>query len=359
MSDKSLCACILPWGASIALGMAASCAIGMDQVTQNLPELHERVEPQPGYFNLGERNATLGFRSRGEKWDATLNDPAGADPALSIDYGRLLSSRFGAGASVTRQGDYSEVLLNGIYAPKRNLRLRLAGAQLRTGGLAPDSLGSGADPLLQNSYLFGVRKYWTKYAHLSDLGISAYVVDAEAAESGGITSQDDTETLEADGMASSTLAVGRMQGYMLNLGLRPTPQSRLELRREISQLTYAAVPHAQRDEASFSSRVSYAQYFDNCLRFQSGYSMAPDAERLDLKLARHSWNVRLSHAQDGSNSDTAIRVGYTIALGRSPHRRADCEGNLNNAPAFEPIVDAAVARPQQFPRQPLAVIEGP
>ena len=125
---------------------------------------------------------------------------------------------------------------------------------------------------------------------------------------------DDTETLEADGMASSTLAVGRMQGYMLNLGLRPTPQSRLELRREISQLTYAAAPHAQRDEASFSSRVSYAQHFDNCLRFQSGYSMAPDAERLDLKLARNSWDIRLSHAQDGGSSKTPEAADANSAI---------------------------------------------
>lgn len=320
-----------------------------DRSVIRLPDLPS-TDTVRTHFNLAEQGAALGYQSRHEKWDARLYREGTLGPSFNLDYGQQLSSHFGAGGSYTLQSDYSEMVLNGIYAPKKNVRLRVAGSQVRSTAYQ-EFLNGGRDPVLQNGYLLGARKYWNKYVLLSDLGITAYAVEANAGSRGA------SEEFDAGTAFPESLAPGRLEGYLLDLGLHPTPQSRLRFRRESGQLSYYFDSRGRQDERLASSEIRYSQHFDSCVQLQAGYSMATDSERMDVGLARNNWNLALSHLQSGSGSDMSLRIGYALPLGGKPADAKRCRVRLASQPFFEPIVDASVKRPQQFPRSPLLSID--
>lgn len=311
----------------------------LGRVVQRLPELPGEDEVAPGYLDIGEDGAELGYESRFEKWSASIDQIRDLDPNVRLDYGMQLTNKLGAGGRFTRQSSFSELVLNGIYAPQENVRLRLTGAQLRE---EDGWLLGGGDPrsgVLQNSYMLNARKYWRKYQYLSDLGVTAFSTQA----SGPLLSQE-LATWEQD-----RLPYGRKDGYMINLGLKPTAHSRLEMRREFSYLsalgdTSQATPH-------MSSRVKYSQFLDQCTRVQGGFSTGPESGRVDLNIARNNWSINLSREQAGDSDSTAIHLGYTIPLGARPSRSNRCAGMVEKSPGFEPIVDASVTRPPQLPSE--------
>ncbi len=327
-----------------------------DHLADSLPYLAGSGALAPGYFDIEEESASIGYETRFTKWGAKVDQYMDVNPAITMDYGLLLTNKLGAGGRFTRQDDYSEIVLNGIYAPKRNLRFRMTGAQLRT---TPGYLGmqDGAfDGFLQNSYLFGVKKYWNKYQHLADIGIAAYSIEANAPSSARIP-QDD-ELPDADDALASAFAPGRLNGYLLSLGLRPTPLSKLELRHETGNLSYSFGAGMQRDERLVSNRISYSHYLGNCLRLQGGYSASTEFDRFDLKLAKHNWNIRLSRENDAGSSDTAVHFGYMLPLGRKRNHAMSCGFEQGGASSFESIVNAATQRPLQLPNDPL-IAEAP
>lgn len=324
-----------------------------DHIFTNLPDLNESEAPAPGYFDLEEDSASIGYETRAEKWGARVDQYMDLQPAVTMDYGLLLTNSFSAGGTFTRQTDYAEIILNGIYAPKRNLRFRMTGAQLRTSTdylALPDA---AASTFMQNSYLFGAKKYWDKYQHLSDIGIAAYSVRADMKPSVRITHSEESDLPDAGDVLTHDLAPGRLDGYMLNLGLRPTPLSKLELRRESGSLRYAFDEGFRRSERLVSNRIKYSHYIGNCMRVQGGYSASSDFDRLDLKLTKNNWNIRVSRELDAGVSDTAIHFGYMLPLGTRGSEARDCGNHQDNAPSFEPIMDAAIKRPQQLLLDPL------
>lgn len=313
----------------------------LGRVVQRLPELPGEGEAAPGYFDIDADGAELGYESRYEKWSASVDQIRALDPNVKVDYGLQLTSKLGAGGQFTRRSSFSEVVLNGIFAPQENVRLRLTGAQLREadGWL----LGSGdtRSGVLQNSYMLNARKVWRKYQYLSDLGVTAYSTQASAP----LLSQD-LAAWEQD-----RLPYGRMDGYMVNLGLKPTAHSRLELRREFGYRSYLG--EAPQIVPQMSSRVKYSQHLDQCTRVQGGFSAGPESGRVDLNIARNQWSINLSREQIGDSDNTAIRLGYTIPLGARPSQGNRCAATMEKSPGFEAIVDASVARPPQLPSEPL------
>lgn len=316
--------------------------------TGSLPNLPASGAPAPGYFSIAEDSAGIGYASRSQKWGAKVEQYTEVNPAVKMDYGLLLSNKMSAGGTLTRQNDYSEVVVNGIYSPKPNLRFRMTGAQLRATG---SDFAAGHEAFMQNSYLFGAKKFWNKYEYLSDLGVAAYSVEASAPPSANLFASGDEEA--ADGGLPQTGAPGRLDGYTLNLGLRPTARSKLEFRRESANLTHNFDAGYKRQELLASNRVRYSHYFGNCMRLQGGYSAGADSGRVDLKLAKNNWNVRLWREQGSGSDNTAIQFGYTLPLGQTTRRKGDGCGLRPGTPVFEPIVDAARQRPSQLPREPL------
>ncbi|HEY0847195.1 MAG TPA: hypothetical protein VGE12_17630 [Noviherbaspirillum sp.] len=336
----------------IALATASAGALAYQnaspivRVVQALPELPAPSDTVPGYFDMDADSAEFGYVSRFNKWSARLDRYLDLEANLEVDYGMLLTSKLGAGARFTRRNAFSEVLVNGVLAPQKNVRLRFTGAQLRNAG-AFSLAGSSDDSLVvQNSYLFNVRKVWHKYLFLSDLGLTAYSTQTS------MPSMIPDDPMDIDPESATH---GRKDGYILNLGLRPTPMSRLEMRREFSHLSYHLGDDTRGAAERIANRVRYSHYLDNCVRLQGGFSAEDDGGRLDLNIARNNWSVTLSREQLGDIESTAIRVGYSLPLGTYPSRTGKCKGRPDHLPTFEPIVDTSLARPAQLPREPILV----
>jgi len=303
----------------------------------NLPELPDAQTATP-HFGLNKQQAKFGYDDTHQVWDARLDEFAELKPSLTLDYGKLLTDRLGAGVAVHHEINYSNVWVNGIYAPAQDLRLQVAGGQLRA---ATDSgiPASNANEVLQNSYLLGAKRYW-KDGLLSDFGISTYAVEASTA--------DNPATAGAD-----ELAPGRQQGNTLNLSLQPLPGSRIELSRETRRLTYYFGADNQDQQYLVSNRVHFSQRLDDCLRLQGGYSTDEETRQIDLKLARKKWFFSVSHTQDGSSNDTTVGVGYTLPLGRTSSSNSKCASQPDGGAGFGSLIDSTVKRPNQFPVTPL------
>jgi hypothetical protein len=352
---KSLCiAAFIPW----------SCASHAQEATeahanfsQNLPDLPGADHANPGQFSVDEESVFLGYDGRFSKWGATLDEYSYLNPSLTLDYGMLLTNKFGAGATVTHHNGYSDVLINGVYAPKRNLRLRLAGGQLRTSSDFASAWGYQPSPLLQNSYLVDLKRNAGIGRLVSDFGLTAYTVRANGAgqssrysDFSALTDEDMPDSSEID---SDTLAARRLDGYMLNFGLQPTPYSRVELKRERTHLSYRYGDGYQGNEFRDINHVRFSQYLNNCARLQGRYSGAADSQRVDVSLAKNKWSVSVSRAVDYGVPDTAIQIGYAISLGKARSSSGDCGSQLATGRMFGSLVDATVARPIHLPREPL------
>jgi hypothetical protein len=326
-----------------------------DKVTRRLPNLQGMDARQPQFGVVGQ-SATLGYQDRQEKWGAKLDGYLRPDSAVTFDYGRALRNDFGAGGSFTRQNEKSEVVLSGVYEPKKNIRLLMTGAQLRADGSYFARANGPSENFLQNSYLVGARKYWSKYEYLSDIGLAAYNVQGNAAAPSKLSVLDDPAAFHV--VPQNDIAVGRQDGFLLNLNLRPTTDSNLELQRAQSHSIFHLGARNTSEDSQGSNRISYAHFFDDCVRLQGGYSGNASSDRLDLGLSRKNWNLQLSRQQGSASSDTAIRIGYTLVMDRAEFlRREGCRGKPYNPAIFEPLVNAAVKRPDQFPRDPLAIVQ--
>lgn len=316
-------------------------------ISDKLPDLHGGMHA-PGYFGIARDRAMIGYASQQEKWDARLEQYS-IDPALTLDYGRALFGRFGAGGTITHREAQSEVVVNGIFAPKNNVRFRIAGSQLRS-----DAAGKpGIAAVQQQGYLLGAKKYWDGYEYLSDLGISAYSVEASAAASSAVSTLTDPDTLDAGVAGIQLPASGRTDGYQLSLNLRPSSDSKLEFKHDLSQASYFADTEAFHHESQSSNRVRYSHFFDDCLQLHGGYASTSSAERFDLTLTRDKWNLHFIREQHDSGGSTTMRIGYIVPLGRQPNTKRHC-GSVA-APRFDSIVNATMKRPAQLPAEPMAI----
>ena len=334
---------------SCAVSAAASAGVKL----QDLPSLPGADIPPSWYWALDEESATLAYETRSEKWEASLDHSSGLGPSLAVDYGVLLTSRLGAGTTFTRDDDYAEIVGNAVYAHRRNVRFRLSAAQLRTVGSGFFSSYDEVPDFRQNSYLLSARKYWPENRFVSGLGLALYRVDATPSAPAMLP----PELSELDEDRPASVASGKLDGFMLNLGLRPTWLSKIELRREFSHIDYRPYPGSLRREFLSSGRVSFQQYFGNCLQLHGGYSAGSDAGRLDLGLAKDNWSVRLSQDFNDADQDTLFQLSISIPLGEKVEESGTCLAQREAAPSFAPIVDAALQRPMQFPREPLVVTD--
>jgi hypothetical protein len=324
-----------------------------DEIVRNLPELPGADNAAPAHFDLNQQRAIVGYGTRAQRWGAKLGEYANLNPSFKVDYGQLLSSTFGAGAAFTHEQAYSEMLVNGVYAPKRNFRLQLTGSQLRASNHYSATSGDNVNSVLQNSYLLDLKRYWDQGKLLSDVGLATYVVEANSAVAADMPALRNIGFPDAGEDHLARPALGRLDGYMLNLGLQPTPDSKIELRRELGHLTYYPAAGARSEEQLLSHRIKYSHYFDNCMRFQGGYSTSAAYDRLDLKVAKNNWIINLSQTQDGYGNATAVQIKYSLSLDGPKTSVKDCRPQPESGRTFERIVDAAVKRPHLFPHEPL------
>ena len=282
-----------------------------------------------------------------EKWGASLDGDEGYGRSLSFGYGTLLSDSLGTGIRLTRAGTYSEVLVKSVFAPEEGVRIHFAGSQLRQ--LDGDALASGIRPdsVAQNSLVLGLRRHFGEDRQLTDVSLAAYAVEARGRVSPDFASDG---IAEIDPFAPG-MARGRKNGYLLEFGLRPTPNSRIEYRRELGRLRYGLGAALHSEERLVSNRVGYAHRFDNCLRLAGGYSADAYSGHVDFGLARDNWRLAFERAIGGT--DTSIRIGYSIPLGRQGRPAQDCGEAPSSPSPFTPMIDAVTSRPLLFPQEPL------
>lgn len=306
-----------------------------------LPDIPSADNAKAGHFDLDGESVELGYATRQQKWGARLDEYLGLERSVTLDYGTLLTDELGAGAALHQGSSYSDLWVNGVYAPDHDFRLRLAGGQLRANDTTIDT--GTPNPVQQNSVLLGARRSW-RGGLVSGIGMTAYAVEAN-----------DGSTARAAYAAPSDVqepAGGSQQGHALNLSLQPTSQSKIDLWRERNRLTYYSTDGTRGGRDVVASRVRFSQYFDNCMQLQGGYSSSDDANRLDLSVGRDRWHVSVSRVAAFASNDTTVGIGYTLPLGSSGSSGADCTLHPTTR-VFEPVIDTTVSRPEQFPRDPL------
>ena len=276
----------------------------------------------------------LGFDGKRKVWDASLDEFFHLKPVVTLDYGTLLTDRFAAGAAVHRDSTHSDLWFNGVFAPVRDLRLRVAGGQLRTGAdtVAGDAYSGTIE---QNSYLFDAHHYWHD-SLLSNVGVTAYAVQANTGEEPA-----------SDAASGGEIVPGRQQGSALNLSLQPLPGSQVELWRESREQSYYGTDN-QDPQTLVSHRFSFSQQLDNCMQVRGGYSSDDTQNQLDLQLARNRWSVSMSRVQAGSSNDMRFGIGYRLPLGGRTHDQESCRS--------APAPAAAPSSIDQFPQSPLTMV---
>ncbi|GGC60378.1 hypothetical protein [Undibacterium terreum] len=325
-------------------------------ISKSLPELPGEDVSAPGHTDLKGKSLSLNYDSMQQKWRASIDEYKSSNPMFMFDYGLRLTDQLAAGGRVTHQREYSEVLVNGVYAPRPSLRFTVSGGQLRPNSdYVSESANNGYNALLQNSYLLDVKKYWSKDSLVSDVGISTYVVEANGKSTGKTASavssgmdMGDTESMYLD-----TPALGKKASLVFNLGLHPTADSRVEWRRERGRLNYYVGDEIRDREYLMSSRFKYSHNIDNCTQLQGRYRSSDNYDRMNLGIERNNWNFSISRTRDDGVADTGFQIGYKIPLSGSLSSVSNCKQKPESAPSFSPILDTSTSRPDLFPRDAL------
>ncbi len=349
----AVCMMVAVFAAPLRVAIADESIVDQSDISKTLPELPGDGAAAPGHTDLRSKSVSLNYDSLQQKWRASIDEYKSNNPMFSFDYGLRLTDQIAAGGRVSHQREYSEVLVNGVYAPRPSLRLTVSGGQLRPNSdYVSESTSNGYNALLQNSYLLDVKKYWSRDSLLSDLGISTYVVEAngKANTNRATVSNDigDTESLYLD-----TPALGKKASVVLNLGLHPTADSRVEWRRERGRMNYYVGDDVRDREYLMSSRFKYSHNIDNCTQFQGRYRSSDNYDRMNLGIERNNWNFSVSRTRDDGVGDAGIQIGYKIPLSGSLSSVSNCKQKPDSAPSFNPILETSTSRPDLFPRDAL------
>ena len=349
--------CAVALAAPAAMATPEDAVPSQPDISKTLPELPGEDVSAPGHTDLKGKSLSLNYDSMQQKWRASIDEYKSSNPMFMFDYGLRLTDELAAGGRVTHQREYSEVLVNGVYAPRPSLRFTVSGGQLRPNSdYVSESANNGYNALLQNSYLLDVKKYWSKDSLVSDVGISTYVVEANGKSNASKTTNTVNSSMDmsdTESMYLDTPALGKKSSLVFNLGLHPTADSRVEWRRERGRLNYYVGDEIKDREYLMSSRFKYSHNIDNCTQLQGRYRSSDNYDRMNLGIERNNWNFSISRTRDDGVADTGFQIGYKIPLSGSLSSVSNCKQKPESAPSFSPILDTSTSRPDLFPRDTL------
>lgn len=328
---------------------AAGAAPLFSASAQNLPDLAAPDGMPSPHLAIDRQATTLDSHSGDQTWSTQLSYPSRLNAAMNLDYGLRLDPQLAGGARLAYGATHRELLLNAIYAPQPDLRVKLSGSQLRQ--IDDSELASGryADNVAQHNLLLDIRKYWSEDALLSDLSATAW--HASAGDAGGdpTTPLPDTNPTTQDSSDRRALATGALQGYLLNIGVAPLPQSRLDLGRGTDQLTYDFADGSATRTDNTKRHLRYTQYLDNCTRLQGNYQDDAFSRSFGLSVASGAWSIGATRTLDrnGGDSSYLLNAAYNIALGKASS--VACASELKNARSFGSMLDNSIARNPNLP----------
>jgi hypothetical protein len=333
------------------VGHAVEIAPSSDNARLDLPELGERPANGPEYIGIDAQSIAIGAHRHAKTWGAQVDGYQGVQPSLQIEQGWVVNDKLGAGGTYTVGNGYSEVLINGVFAPDRALRVQLTAAQMRS---KINFLSAPADEpqsILQTGYLLDIQKKWNNDHVLSEAGIALYTSNAAAA--GPVKSLTDSAVSRAGNGNAGRLATGTLGGYMLNLALQPTHRSDIGLIYKRERVVYHFAGNMLAASSRASASINYRQSFRDCSLLDGSISKSPASQQVSLHFEKDSWNVGILRTQSAGHSDTSLQVGYSIPLGR-PDENAKCKATPDASPTFDAVIDATTARSNHLPKEPLA-----
>lgn len=285
-------------------------------------------------------NITIRDRAIHNTLGVRLDGYTAVKPSVAIENGWLLRSDLGVGGAYKFRNDYADLLFNGVYAPRRDVRIQLSLSQLRSGEAFAVPQSRDLITVLQTSYVASIRKLWDKSRVLPEAAISIFT--ARAADPG-----------KRD-MGTQQLEMGTLGGYMLNIAARPAYHSRIELGYKSQSTAYDhPLIDVLREKQSVRS-IDYSRLFDDCSRINGRYSTGAGANQVNLQFERRGFTVGLLQSRTAQGTDNMIRVGYSQPLGGSGPRHASCDGKPVAPTSLQALVDSTISRSPFLPSQPLA-----
>ncbi len=315
----------------------ADSAYGFGAELPSLPG-EDRTNPK-GAVNVDAGNITIRDRAPDNILGVRLDSYQAIKPSVALENGWLLRNDLGVGAAYVFRNDYSDLLFNGVYAPRKDVRFQISVSQLRSGEGFSMPNTREMQTVLQTGYLVNLKKIWDTSTALPEAGVTIFT--AKSADSHSQTN------------AAHRLEMGTLGGYMLNLAIRPTYQSKVELGYKAQSVSYdyaMAEPHQKQMQSS----VGYSQVFDDCSRVNARYSTGAGTDQVNVQFERQGFIVAVQQTTTANNTDRAIRIGYSQPLGGSGPKSPSCMGTPIAPTGLQALVDATTARPAVLPNQPIA-----
>lgn len=298
----------------------------------------ERANPK-GAVNVDAGNITIRDRAPDNILGVRLDSYQAIKPSVALENGWLLRNDLGVGGAYVFRNDYSDLLFNGVYAPRKDVRFQMSVSQLRSGEGFSMPNSRELQTVFQTGYLFSVKKIWDTSTALPEAGVTVFT-----AKSANPHSQAN---------AAPWLEMGTLGGYMLNLAIRPTYSSKVELGYKAQSVSYDYAM-AESHEKQMLSNVGYSQVFDDCSRMNGRYSTGAGTDQVNLQFEKLGFIVGVQQTKTANNTDRAIRVGYSQSLGGSGPKSPTCMGTPIAPTGLQALVDATTARPTFLPNQPIA-----
>ena len=304
-----------------------------------LPSLPgEDRDAQADTFNVNTGSIGLTDRSVDTVMGVRLDGYQELQPAVVLEKGWLVSRRLGIGGVYSFQRGASELVLNGVYAPRRDVRIQLSASQTRMNGVMA-SMGGVDETLVQTGLLSSVRKQWSKSRVKPEAGFALFT-----ARAGGSKRQD---------AALSGVEMGTLAGYMLKVAAMPMARARLEMSYQAQSTQYDNPLTAQWRDRQASASLDYSQSFDDCSLIRGRYTAGPGLSRTDLRYERGPFSFGFLQTRSDDYEDRSVQLNYSIALDRGRQPAAKCEQVAGEPTPFRAIVDAATTRPSSLPSEPL------
>lgn len=324
---------------------------------QVLPDLATPSDLPVRRFAIDGQAATVGGDTRDQTWTTQLSYSSRLDAAMNVDYGLRFDRTLAGGANLVYGTRHKELLLNAVYAPRKDLRLKLSGGQMRQTEDFQFASGLHAEDVVQHNYLLDVRKYWEHDAFFSDVSLTAWSAYADDTALGQKLVRQESDLATRVYTDPRALAPGALNGYMLNLAVAPLPQSRLELGTGMDRLTYDFADGSSTRDSAASRHLSYTQYLPNCSRLQGSYQSNAASRSFGVSVARGAWRIGASRTleRDGGDGDYTVNAGYTISLGQGSG--GACGSDLKSARSFGSMVSGSVARNPNLPTAPLVQVD--
>jgi hypothetical protein len=305
-----------------------------------LPSLpgEERANSK-GAVTVDAGNITIRDRAPHTILGLRLDSYQAVKTSVAFENGWLLRNDLGVGGAYVFRNDYSDFVFNSVYAPSKDVRIQLSISQLHTGEGFSIPNSRTLQTILQTGYLASIKKIWATSTVLPEAGVTVFTAKSAAPHS-------------YTNMAHR-LEVGTLGGYMLNLAVRPSYQSKVELGYKTQDLIYDYAM-AEPRQKQIQSSVGYSQVFGDCSRVNGRYSTGAGTDQINLHFERRGFVIGMQQTKTANNTDTAIRVGYSQPLGSPLAKYASCMETPIAPTGLQSLVDATTARPGYLPNHPIA-----